>query len=123
MTLPPIEDLRMQRMDLLLERLASPAPLAPLHEAIESALRGGHRLWLVGDLTVPPPGQAPVVLPPAPGAPTGWAEAPYQEAWSMQTGDLLRRHAVRWRPIDISAPHAVDGMEHLRFGVVEGWRD
>ena len=122
-TLPPIDDLTMQRPDLLKERMAATAPLAPLHQAMETTLRGGHRLWLVGDLTVPPPGQPPLVLPPAPGAPTGWAEAPYQAAWTMQTGDLLRRRALRWRPIDLREPQPVDGMERLRFGVVEGWRE
>jgi hypothetical protein len=122
-TLPPMADLEKQRPDLLRERLAAPAPLTPLHEAMESALRRGDRVWLVGDLTVPPPGQRPIVLPPAPAAPTGWAEAPYQDAWTMQTGDMLRRHAIRWRPIDLPAPQPVDGMERLRFGVVEGWRD
>ncbi len=122
MTLPPINDLRVHRYDLLKERMASPSPLTELHNVIADTLRAGGRVWLVGDLILPPPGEPPTVLPAAPGAPTGWAEDPYYRSWMMQTGDLLRRRALRWRLIDLSETQPVNGLERLRFGVVEGWR-
>jgi hypothetical protein len=121
-TLPPIDAPRLYRHDLVMERMASLSPLAPMHDAIERTLRGGHRVWLIGDLSLPPAGQSPVVLPPAPGASTGWSYPPYSESWMMQTGDLLRRRARHWQLIDLHEPRAVHDVEHPRFGVVEGWR-
>ena len=35
-------------------------------------------------------------LPPAPAAPTGWADGPYQIAWTAETGDWLRQHVEQW---------------------------
>lgn len=123
MTIPPLDDTRTHRYDLVKERMMAARPLAPLHAAMEDVLRRGHRLWVVGSLTVPPPGTAPVVLPPAPDAPMGWADMPYTLSWSMQTGSLVQTHAVRWGIVPVVVEQPVSHFEDLELLVVEGWRE
>lgn len=121
MTLPPIEDLRVHRYDLLKERMVSPAPLAPVYDAIGRTLQSGHRVWLVGEVIFIPPGQVPVALPPAPQGAMGWRSIPYQIAWSVEAGYFVQTHAVRWLEVEIPLDQPVDP-EKLRLIVVEGWR-
>src|SRR2546425_1267397 len=95
MTLPPMEDLTVNRYDLLKLRMTSAEPLAPLYGAIQGALESRHRVWLVGGLLFPPAGHVPPVLPPAPGLPTGWSDGPYTIGWALQTGYFVQTHAER----------------------------
>jgi hypothetical protein len=122
MTLPPIEDLRVHRYDLLKERMVSPAPLAPVYDAIGRTLQSGHRVWLVGGVTFIPPGQVPVALPPAPQGAMGWRSTPYQIGWSVEAGYFVQTHAVRWWEVELPLDQPVDPDERLRLVVVEGWR-
>src|SRR6185436_19112390 len=49
-SVPPIEDLRIHRYDLLKSAYQSVQPMEPVLAAIGQTLRSGHRLWLVGGL-------------------------------------------------------------------------
>jgi hypothetical protein len=122
MTLPPIEDLRVHRYDLLKERMVSPAPLAPVYDAIGRTLQSGHRVWLVGGLSFVPPGQVPVQLPPPQGAMERWRSTPYQIGWSAEAGYFVQTHAAGWWGVEIPLDQPIDPHEKVDLVVVEGWR-
>ncbi len=121
-TVPPIEFFRFHRFDLLRQRMTSADPLAPLLSSIETALRGGNRVFWVGNLTSPPGGQAPPVIPPAPSPVWGWSDGPYYETWDLQAGYLLSTRATRVAPVPLPGAGAVSAYENPPLHVLEGWR-
>lgn len=121
MTLPELADHRMHRYDLFKERMAMADPLRDVRFAIRKALRSGRRVWLVGSYDLPPEGEAPPVLAPAPVEPWGWRDGPYAVSWSLQLGDYLRAHAVRVETAHEPAVR-VSGFENMAVRVFEGWR-
>ncbi len=123
MTLPELEDHRMHRYDLFKARMAMADPLRDVRFAMRRALRSGHRVWLVGSYDLPPEGQSPPVLGPAPGGwHSGWRDAPYAISWSQQLGDYLREHAIREEEVHDPAGHRVSGFESVPLRVFQGWR-
>jgi hypothetical protein len=123
-TLPPIDDLTVHRYDLLRARMMSPAPLAPLHTAIVDTLQQGGRVWLVGGFKpfFVAPGEQPVLLPPAPGAPSGWSDLAYANAWATQTGYLVQNAARTWRVMPSLDEGKVQPLEQVSVILVEGFR-
>ncbi len=121
-TLPDLPDHQVHRYDLLEARLASAHPIDDVLEAVRRTLRGGHRVWLVGQLRFPPPGQAPPVLPPAPSSAAGWHDLPYVESWSMQLGAMLRDHAGTLARVPVPSPDPVSPLENMTLAVAAGWR-
>jgi hypothetical protein len=124
MTLPDLPDHQIHRYDLLKSRLASPRPIDDVLEAVRRALSGGHRVWLVGMLRFPRPGEAPPVLPPAPGGPEGWNDVPYVESWLLQLGATLRAHAgsLERVPVPVPSGDPVSPLEKMTLAVAAGWR-
>ncbi len=121
-TIPPIEDLRIHRYDLLKQKMADPNPMGPALEKMETCLKSGHRVWVVGGM--PPlagPGP-PAPLPPAPGASSGWGNGPYVLLWGRQAAYFLMSHARESRSFpDLSSPF-VNPLETISVGEVSGWR-
>jgi hypothetical protein len=122
MTLPQVADHQMHRHDLLMARLASPHPIDDVLQAARQTLAGGHRVWLVGELRLPPPGRLPPMLPPAPGTPWGWDDLPYGISWQLQLGALLREHATSLREVPVPSTDPISPLEHMPLAVAEGWR-
>ena len=116
-TLPPIDDFRTHRYDLYKERMAEVDPIRAVLDRMAATLRGGHRVYLVGGLDFLGPGQAPLVLPPAPESRYGWSEAAYGAAWSAQAAFVLQSHANSFEPVGV--PHAgpVNQFENVRLFV------
>jgi hypothetical protein len=121
-TVPEVSDHRFHRYDLLKTRLAAASPLAEVMAGARRALAAGHRVWVVGDLRVPPRGQAAPMLPPAPEMPSGWKDTPYLNAWSLQLGAFLRDHAAALRRVPVPSPDPVSAYEDLSLTVARGWR-
>ena len=124
-TLPPIGDYRFHRYDLLKEKLATTNAIAPVMAQVEAVLRSGHRLWIVGELSAPPPG-APVPHDPpvAPHGPLGWSDYPYTEAWGYELGYLLVQHITNATllvdPFTNAIP--INPMERMTLVVASGWQ-
>jgi hypothetical protein len=85
-------------------------------------LGAGHRVWLVGDLVVPPPGQAPPALPPAPHGPGGWNSGDYLIGWTLQLGHFVRSHVAHGRQVSLPIDQPVSVSENPTLMVFEGWR-
>lgn len=108
MTLPDLADHRRHRFDLLQARMAEREPLASVLGEAERALRSGHRVWVAGQVEIPPPG----------------APEPEQitQAWSQQLGAFLRDHAAQGGRVPVPWNGPVNGYERLELLVFSGWR-
>jgi hypothetical protein len=123
MTIPRLADHRMHRYDLFKARMVSDEPIGDVLGAVSRTLRSGHRVWIVGAYDVPPAGQPPIVLEPAPGSPWGWADAPYTASWSYQLGAFLQGQATRQWQIHVPAGGDVNAFEDLDVYAFQGRRE
>ncbi len=123
MTVPNLEDHRMHRYDLLKAKMAAPLALTDVLNAIRGTLRSGKCVWLAGAYWVPPEGQLPPVLGPAPhGHALGWKDSPYIGSWGLRVGALLKNRALHERVVPVPVEGAVSGQEYLWLVELRGWR-
>jgi hypothetical protein len=102
-------------------RLGSDA-VAPDVARVEQTLRAGHRVWIVGRVSVPEGGKAPE-LPPAEEGTGSWQSGPYLDAWELAFGLLVETRTQRRAVVPLDDPGPVNVWENLPLFVVEGWRD
>jgi Dolichyl-phosphate-mannose-protein mannosyltransferase len=124
-TLPPIDDHRFHRYDLVLRQMMTADPIHPVLARMEEVLRSGHRVFLAGKLSVPDNDSPPPSLPPAYRDAGGtWHVGDYLGVWQSQAGQFLRAHATRAQRIEVPIPGQahVQDFESLELGVVAGWR-
>ena len=125
MTIPPMEDLEINRFDLLREKMSEENPLQPVWDEIETTLRSGNRLWLIGDVYSPPAGELPRVLPPAPTERAEGLFQPYSYSWSVQLGHFLNTHVPGGQVVHMEVMDRasfIPGLEIPVLRVGEGWR-
>jgi len=125
-TLPPIGDYRFHRYDLIKAELQMTNAIAPVLHQVETTLRSGNRVWLVGRIPLPPlDAKAPGNPPPAPHGPYGWADQPYTIAWGMELGYLLEHHVTNVTLLVDPATNAIpiNPAEKMTLTVTRGWRD
>ena len=121
-TLPALPEFPVARYDLLKERLAATEPIKPVLDRIARTLGSGNRLWIVGDLPAPEPGEkAPPDLPPAPESQYGWADMPYSYVWGRQTERFIAAHGGHIEAVPIGTGDAVSMYEKSSLAVVKGW--
>ncbi len=124
-TLPPIDDHRFHRYDLVLRKMMTPDPLQPVFARLEEALRSGHRVFLAGALPFPPTDQPLSSPPPAYRDANGkWRGGNYLNIWDLQVAQFLTVHATRGGFTKIPTPGnaRVHEFENLELGVVQEWR-
>jgi len=121
LTLPPLEDYRLHRYDLLKEKLAAHEPIQPVLDRIRHTLIAGGNVWLVGDLPGPEPGETTVpTLPPAPDGPMGWFDEPYSYVWGRQGFDVVQRHAFELTVVLTNLSGHVSSYEDLSLKRARG---
>ncbi len=122
MTLPPLKNSGLQRLDLFKEQLQIEDPIEPVLAAMEDVLRRGDSVWLVGYfLFLDPPQPAPQLSRPGEG-PEGWREEPYMVAYGMQATYFIQNNALRGDLVDIPLEQKVNPFENLPVRAVSGWR-
>jgi hypothetical protein len=124
-SLPPIDDHRFHRYDLVLRQMMTPDPLHPVLARLEEVLRSGHRVFVAGTLAFPDAAHPLPSLPPAyRDAGGSWRGGAYNSVWGLQAGQLLHAHTERGGPIEVPIPGnaRVQEFENLELGVAEGWR-
>jgi len=125
-TLPPVNDLRFHRYDLVRQDLDSGASIKPVFDRAEQVLASGHHVWMVGRLPDRRPleTELPVLPPPqAPNSQTEWYEGDYTYVWGRQMGDFLSKHAQNiWVP-KMPAIHCLTGYEVVPILEIAGWRN
>lgn len=124
-TLPPLADYGFHRYDLLKEKLAATNAIVPVLERVETTLRSGNRVWIVGRLPARPADDAaPVNPPPAPYGPRGWSDQPYSEAWGLELRYLLDQHVTNALMVVDPATNSipVNPLERMTLIVTRGWK-
>ena len=121
LSIPPIEDRRVHRFDLIKAEMLSSDALAPVRARVQRALESGHRVWVVGGLDAPPDGATVPALPKPPLPESGWNALPYETWWSLQTGTVLQQHAISGRRITLE--RAGGWLEDPSLFVLSGWRE
>ena len=125
MTLPPLGFHRFHRYDLFQREMTEADQTQPVREAIEkasAALRGGHRVFIVGWFSFPP---APPPSPPLSAAPLpdgSWPSDLYALEWSRQFASSLEGHITELTPIPVEAPTRINSFEDLSLIVASGWQ-
>ncbi len=120
-SIPPIEDHRVHRYDLIKAEMLSSDALAPVRLRVQQALESGHHVWVVGALEAPPDGATLTALPPPPLPKSGWNLLPYENWWSFQIGAFLKQHAVSGRRVVLD--RAGGPVEDAGLVMLSGWRD
>lgn len=122
LTVPELGDRRVHRYDLLVNKMASPGPLTDVEEAIASTLQSGHRVFVVGQIDMPPEGEPPMKLTPAPDPKFGWLDLAYAKAWSQQIGWLIEQH-VEHPSVIVGPGQMVRDREYMMLFRLEGWKN
>ena len=122
MTLPPLADLRLQRLDLFKEQMKLEDPIQPVLAKMEATLRSGHTVWLVGYFLFPNPPRPPPELPRAGEGPEGWRAAPYMTAYGMEAAYFLQYHANKIARVEVPVGLPVNPFEDLPLRSIQGWR-
>jgi hypothetical protein len=123
MTVPPLADHSVHRFDLIQKMMADPQVMAPVLSKIESTLRAGGAVWVVGGINEVSGTNAPGPLPPPPLPHSGWNETPYRMCWNNQLGWLLRRNATNIETLDKGFADDVNLNERVPFYKVTGWAE
>jgi hypothetical protein len=122
-TLPPLEDYRFHRYDLIKSKLQMTNVIEPVLKQVETALRSGHSVWIIGKIHMPQPDEPlPVDLPPAPNGPEGWADRPYSDAWSAKLTYFLVYHITNAVTLVDPTTNSVSPMENMSLTIATGWR-
>jgi hypothetical protein len=125
MTLPSLGFHRFHRYDLFKQKMTEADQTEPVREVIEktnSALRDGHRVFIVGWFAFPPPPEPSPPLSPAPLPDGSWPSDLYSMEWSRQFASSLQSHAATLTPLRVESPTRVNAFEELAFLVAGGWR-
>lgn len=122
MTLPPLEETRIHRYDLLKIAMTRPDAIEPALGSMADALASGHRVWLVGGLPAPDPGPTMAALPIAPNGPMGWYCGPYLLGWGKQASFMLSQRALRGDRVSVPVAGPVNPYESVPLMVVSGFR-
>lgn len=122
-TVPPVQDLRVHRVDIVKQQMMSPAPLSPIIDAMGQTLRGGHTVWLIGEIRFLPPGREALVTSPGRDGPHGWEGANFYRSWSEQVGFFVQQHAQTVKRVQFPAARPISPYEDLSLAAVRGWRN
>ncbi|MFM2294867.1 MAG: hypothetical protein RLZZ350_1280 [Verrucomicrobiota bacterium] len=105
------------------EQMTNPAALRPQLAKISATLQAGHRVWVVGWLSLPEFGTPyPPDLPPAPLRATGWSDTPYTLHWNDQIANFLVQHSRELGRVSVPSPVALDWHENVELFRATGWR-
>lgn len=118
-TVPPMAAHDLHRYDLLRDAMRNPDAMRPVLDLLAATLRDRQRIFWIGELAAPPPGEAPPILPPAPEGPWRWQELPHYVAWRLQAGHMLRERGVRLARLPVSADGPVSPYERLEVSVMD----
>jgi hypothetical protein len=121
-TLPPVEDLRFHRCDIIKRQMMSPAPMEPVLQKMGETLRAGKTIWLVGQLIPVARGQRPLEVPPGYEGPDGFVSGPFYRAWMEQAGFFIQTHALDIENVPQVSPQPIMHYEMPALTSIRGWR-
>ena len=105
------------------EQMTNTTALEPVFAKITKTLKSGHRVWIVGWMNAPAPGEPmPADLPPAPLKFTGWSDTPYTIRWNKQVTHFLTHHSREFGRIPVLVKGEVNYHENLDLFIASGWQ-
>jgi hypothetical protein len=121
--LPDFADKRWIYYPVFRERMFQENAIRSELERIESTLKAGGRVWLVGGLQFLRPGEEPIKLPAGPVFSMRflWNDLVYGFGWSQQCAQLLQAHS-QLRLVDVAPNEPCRLEENQPLFVVQGWR-
>ncbi len=119
-TLPPVDDHRVHRFDLLRAAMASENPLEPVLDRADETLRAGHRVFAVTDIPIFRNRPSRPETPHVPDPDWGWNASGHLIVWSLQFGHFLQTHAARGESIPVPEDDDVSPHERLLLIEAEG---
>ena len=122
LTLPPLKDQTLQRLDLFREQMMAPDPIGPVMQKIENVLRAGHQVWLVGDLPFHQPGETPPQILPVPADQPARDYDRYAYIWAVQVAYFVQIHRESMTKVLITTDQQINPYESPALLVVAGWR-
>jgi hypothetical protein len=118
-TLPSISDHKLHRYDLIKSAMTLPDQdqvVALLRDQIQTTLKSGHQVWLVGTWVPPKPGFVVPTLPPAPNdTAQPWYCDPYYRMWSAKLGYYLGVCAANTEAAALAATGPVNSVEDFQL--------
>jgi hypothetical protein len=121
-TLPPIEDYKIHRYDLIKAKMASVDPIEPVLSEISKTLKSGGSVWLVGFVRGLPEDYSPQPLPPAPNSPYGWSETVYTTSWEQQFVYFILSHHGQGSVLPPVTDKPLNLFENCSITIVRGWQ-
>jgi hypothetical protein len=121
-TLPPLDDLPLQRIDLFKRQMTATAPIQPVLDAMQRTLAAGNRVWLVGGLPFLGRGEVPPDIPPAPNGPWGWDHDAYSHLWGTQAAYFIQTRAGSISVLTLPDAGPVASTENLPVLMAKDWR-
>lgn len=123
-TLPPMQEIRIHRYDLMKNQMESENPIGPLLQEVGRTLRSGHALWVAGLFQFPPPGPPQPVYPPYHGG-MNMADSTYFSSWMFQISRIVQARATSGGQVRIPVPGGatIHPAEDIPLLVFRGWKE
>lgn len=121
-TVPRLSDTRVHRIDLMKQAMERPEIIDASVAAVDSTLRRGGTVWMVGGLPRVAPGVSYRRAPVAPAPGIGWSLRSYTAIWSSIVLDSVRGHAVSFDPVPVYSERAIQPREQEALFKATGWR-
>ncbi len=115
-TVPPIDSHKVHRNDLVMDKWNQPDPMAPVLREITDTLRGGHNVWIVGNMVIVDPTASPSSNPPA----AIWLSSYFY--WCAQVTTRLQQCALQEQNLEITVDEPVNRLEDLPVWEFRGYK-
>jgi hypothetical protein len=121
-TIPPIEDHKIHRYDLIKAQMVSSNPIEPVLSGISKTLKTGGAVWVIGWISDPSKIDLPESLPPAPGSTYGWSEDAYIMSWEKRFVNFIMAHGKDRESLPPLTDKPVNPFEDCYIMMFRGWR-
>ncbi|MBN1391747.1 MAG: hypothetical protein JW947_02980 [Sedimentisphaerales bacterium] len=121
-TIPPIEDHKVHRYDLIKAEMSSFNHSEPVLSEISKTLKSGGTVWVIGWISGPSGNNLPESLPPAPESIYGWSERAYRMSWEKLLVNFITAHSRSNKPLPPLTEKSVNSFEDCHILTFMGWR-
>jgi hypothetical protein len=121
-SVPAVGDHLQHRAYLARPVMLNPDAIQDILLRIESELKAGHKVFLVGRFPLSEMGR-PLSITPTPQSGSSWRLGIYLNIWRSQIVNLLGQHAVQVVKIALNESQPIDPQEKEDVLVFSGWKD
>ena len=121
-SVPAVGEHLQHRAYLARSVMLNPDAIQDILLRIESELKAGHKVFLVGRFPLSEMGR-PLSITPTPQSGSSWRLGIYLNIWRSQIVNLLGQHAVQVVKIALNESQPIDPQEKEDVLVFSGWKD